>query len=136
MKDVPESVQKSLQRWSTLIAINVRNRMENFHSEHLSDAQMKELNPIIRNAIYESLHAIFLLKRGHNESQRLYGARNVSYWLLMAPSYWEQPRLPNDVAERLGELKLRELRKLPCPSSERSRREFEEFCVDDISVFD
>ena len=40
-----------------IIAMTVRNEMEDFHVKHLSDAQMKELNPIIRNAIYTTLYA-------------------------------------------------------------------------------
>ena len=39
------------------IAIVVRNAMEDFHVNNLSDAQMKELNPIIRNAIFTALHS-------------------------------------------------------------------------------
>jgi len=31
--------------------------MEDFHCRHLSDEQMAELNPIIRNAIYTALYA-------------------------------------------------------------------------------
>jgi hypothetical protein len=38
-----------------LIAAVVRNHMESFHCKYLSDAQMKELNPIIRNAIYTAI---------------------------------------------------------------------------------
>lgn len=37
------------------IAAYVRMHMEDFHHKHLSDEQMKELNPIIRNAIYTFL---------------------------------------------------------------------------------
>ena len=39
------------------VAIVVRNAMEDFHCEHLTDEQMKELNPIIRNAIYTAMYA-------------------------------------------------------------------------------
>ena len=39
------------------IAMVVRNEMENFHVKHLSDEQMKELNPIIRKAICTALYA-------------------------------------------------------------------------------
>jgi hypothetical protein len=38
-----------------IIAVVVRNSMEDFHCKYLSDAQMKELNPLIRNAIYTAL---------------------------------------------------------------------------------
>lgn len=30
---------------SFIVAMNIRNNMENSHSKHLSDEQMKELNP-------------------------------------------------------------------------------------------
>lgn len=33
------------------VAIVVRNALEDFHAKYLTDAQMAELNPIIRNAI-------------------------------------------------------------------------------------
>ncbi len=38
----------STVQMSMVIAMHIRNEMENFHSEHLSDEQMKKLNPIIR----------------------------------------------------------------------------------------
>jgi hypothetical protein len=45
--------EESLKAFSTYIAMCVRNAMENFHCAHLSDEQMSELNPIIRNAIIQ-----------------------------------------------------------------------------------
>lgn len=44
---------KNLQ--AKLIASYVRNNIENFHADYLSDDQMKELNKLIRNAIYTAL---------------------------------------------------------------------------------
>ena len=38
------------QALAMYIASVVRNAMEDFHGRHLSDEQMKELNPIVRNA--------------------------------------------------------------------------------------
>lgn len=35
-----------------IIAMHIRNEMENYHSEYLSDEQMKELNLIIRQSTY------------------------------------------------------------------------------------
>ena len=35
----------------------IRNAMEDFHCEHLTDDQMKDLNPIIRDAVCTALHA-------------------------------------------------------------------------------
>ena len=45
---------------SFIVAMNIRNAMEHFHSKHLSDEQMKELNPIIRQAIYDILNYLKL----------------------------------------------------------------------------
>lgn len=50
-----DSVKNDLNFRAKAIAAYVRYNMEDFHSEHLSNKQMKELNPIIRNAIYTFL---------------------------------------------------------------------------------
>lgn len=42
-------------RLAKSVAYYVRNGIENFHVKYLSDEQMKELNPLIRNAIYTFL---------------------------------------------------------------------------------
>jgi len=41
--------------FAKLLAAAVRNGIEGFHHKYLSDAQMKELNPLIRNALYTAL---------------------------------------------------------------------------------
>ena len=61
-----------------LIAAVVRNQMEEFHGKYLSDEQMEELNPIIRNAIYTALIHI----RDNPDAMRLYAHLHV-------PEYWE-----------------------------------------------
>lgn len=38
-----------------VIASYVRYNIEDFHCQHLSDKQMRELNPLIRNAVYTAL---------------------------------------------------------------------------------
>lgn len=40
------------QQHTMLVAMSVRNAMEDFHVANLSDEQMAELNPIIRQAIF------------------------------------------------------------------------------------
>ncbi|RKY10631.1 MAG: hypothetical protein DRP56_00520 [Planctomycetota bacterium] len=76
-----------MQAFSEYIAIVVRNAMEDFHCQHLSDAQMKELNPIIRNAIYTALYA-------HKASEKSEMSKHfVEYHLLSIPTYWEEPEL-------------------------------------------
>ena len=61
--------------------------MEDFHTKHLSDEQMKELNPIIRNAIYTALYAYY--KQEESSKAKEF----VSYNLSMVPEYWEEPEL-------------------------------------------
>ncbi len=72
-----------------VFSVIVRNAMENFHVKHLSDEQMKELNPIIRNAIVTALHM----------------SANISYddvkayfqfQKMLIPKYWEEPELLED----------------------------------------
>jgi hypothetical protein len=76
-----------MKEMSTFIAIVVRNAMEDFHVKHLSDAQMRELNPIIRSAVFTALHAA--RSRGRSETARGW----IDSQLQHIPPYWEQPEL-------------------------------------------
>ena len=77
----------SLRLEAKYIAITVRNAMEGFHVAHLSDQQMKELNPIIRNAVFTALHA--QANAEDNEGSRVY----VQFQGHLIPEYWEDPVL-------------------------------------------
>jgi hypothetical protein len=55
MKEEPFEKLTWRQKEALVVAMHVRNSMEDFHCEHLSDDQMKELNPIIREGILEGL---------------------------------------------------------------------------------
>jgi hypothetical protein len=68
-----------------IIAIVVRNNIEAFHHKYLSDDQMKQLNPLIRNAIYTALDA--LDNMGKSKAARSY----IDYHTSMIPKYWEEP---------------------------------------------
>ena len=72
------------------LASVVRNAMEDFHCRHLSDEQMKELNPIIRNAIYTALYA----RENYNRSLAAKGF--VDFSVRLIPDYWEEPTLADD----------------------------------------
>ncbi len=87
----PKTVQE-MKDYAKYIAIVVRNAMEDFHCKHLSDEQMKELNPIIRNAIYTGMYI--------HENQGKTDALNffVNYHRLSIPKYWEEPELLKGVA--------------------------------------
>jgi hypothetical protein len=87
MKAKQPQLEDGAKSMATLLAMIVRNAMENFHSEHLSDAQMRELNPIIRNAIATGLHAL-AHQADHDAVQRY-----IDYHLSQVPSYWEPPEL-------------------------------------------
>jgi len=83
----PPELTEETRTVATYISMVVRNAMEDFHCEHLSDGQMKELNPIIRNAIGTALHAF-------NNYQHVDAAKRfMDYNLRMVPSYWEPPTL-------------------------------------------
>jgi hypothetical protein len=91
----PESSDKAIQMTAMYMAMVVRNAMEDFHCKHLSDEQMKELNPIIRDAICSALYAYV-----HSETS-LAAQRFVQYHRDSIPSYWEPPRIyPSLKAER------------------------------------
>jgi len=72
------------------IAMAIRNAMEAFHIAHLTDEQMKALNPIIRNAVCTALHAV----RNYDRSS---AAREfVDFTTRTIPRYWERPVLLDD----------------------------------------
>ena len=73
-----------LKYLSKVIAMVVRNNMEEFHIDHLSDKQMKELNPLIRDGIYTALTMI------NEESDKYHSELR---WILRSiPEYWEDPK--------------------------------------------
>jgi hypothetical protein len=58
-----------------------------FHAKHPTDAQMREVNPIIRNAVFTALYAVLSMPR--SETARSWAELQSQY----IPSYWEQPQL-------------------------------------------
>jgi hypothetical protein len=87
-KDITPSTEA--QELAMYLASVVRNAMEDFHCRHLSDEQMKELNPIIRNAIYTALYA----RENYNRS--LAAQNFVDFSIRLIPDYWEEPTLTDD----------------------------------------
>ena len=84
---------KEDQKLASYIAMVVRNAMEDFHCEHLTDDEMKKLNPIIRNAICTALHAFNCYEQSDA------AARFVDFNLRMVPTYWEPPELLDNYLE-------------------------------------
>ena len=62
----------------------LRNSMEDFHVKHLSDVEMKELNMIVRQALYDIVSLI------EDESTPWRGL-DLNHLAAMVPDYWEIP---------------------------------------------
>ena len=135
MKDLPKNAKEALQTWAKVIAMHVRNEMEDFHCRHLSDEQMKELNPIIRKASYETLRQLYFLKKG-TKKQRLVAVQSIHHLFLLLPDYWEAPDLTEE--ERADEDRLAEMdltKRMALFGSERSGQAFVEFFQQQLDVF-
>jgi hypothetical protein len=76
---------QTAQDAAAVLAIIIRNAMEDFHVQHLTDEQMRELNPIIRNAIYTGLQA--LTHYDISEGSRSF----IDHHRRQIPGYWESP---------------------------------------------
>lgn len=86
--DMPDDEEvRSFQTYAKYIAMVVRNAMEDFHCQHLSDEQMKQLNPIIRNAIFTAIYGFMTSTRSEKAK------RYVEHMFRMIPAYWEEPQL-------------------------------------------
>ena len=95
MFDTPSDreIKEAMKIQSNFISIVIRNAMEDFHNKHLSDAQMKELNPLIRNAVYTALYSMQYYKDSFKAKEFM------SYQLGMIPDYWEEPELIEGIGE-------------------------------------
>jgi hypothetical protein len=136
MKDLPKKDKKALQEWSKVIAMNIRNQMEEFHCKHLNDDQMKELNPIIRKATYEVLRQLYFLKKG-TKKQRLVAVQQVHYLLMLLPKCWDAPDLTDEDRVHEEELAARKMTKrLVLFGKADSRQAFADFFQKHLGVFD
>ena len=72
------------QQYAMVLAMQVRNAMEDFHAEHLTDTQMNELNPIIRQALYDAVLMI-------NDNKDPNSVKDFEFLVSMIPDDWEIP---------------------------------------------
>lgn len=79
LSDLDFSLETDTNFMAKAMAAYVRLGMEDFHSHNLSDSQMKELNPIIRNSIYT-----FLKDYNDNKIMKISGILKLNL-----PNYWE-----------------------------------------------
>ena len=96
--EADQKIQDGMKYQSKYISIVIRNAMEDFHTKHLSDEQMKELNPLIRNAVYTALYTM----QYYEDSLRL--REFVGSQVEMIPGYWEEPELIGGVGEQVATL--------------------------------
>lgn len=67
------------QQRTMMLAMHIRNQLENFHCGNIPDTLMPELNSTIRYAIHEYLTDIERDKR------------KLAWLVAMTPNYWEIP---------------------------------------------
>ncbi len=67
------------QQIAMLLAMHLRNELENFHGEHVPDRFMPELNSTIRYAIHD-----FFVRVVESE-------RELDFLATRVPDYWEVP---------------------------------------------
>lgn len=79
--------QDAIKLQTNVIAHAVRDELEDFHVKYLTDVQMKELNPLIRNAIHNILFAMANVEK-HEECAKI-----VEWHIRAIPPYWETPVL-------------------------------------------
>jgi len=87
------TLSPATRQFAMYIAMVVRNALEDFHVAHLNDDQMKELNPIIRNAIATALHA------DEHFAVSAVAQAYVGFAVHLIPDYWEEPVLLQDFVE-------------------------------------
>ena len=81
------------QSYAKCVAMVVRNAMDDFHHKYLSDEQMKELNPIIRNAVYTASHTFDNMHQSEKAEQY------IMYHMSMIPPYWEDCEFLTDLSD-------------------------------------
>ena len=79
IESIKYTLENDLNVKAKVIAAYIRENIEPFHIKYLSDEQMKELNPLIRNAIYT-----FLKDEEDGDIMEI-----SAFCRTNLPSYWE-----------------------------------------------
>ena len=97
---ISPTVDESLQAWTKVIAISVRNELEDIHSQHISDELMPDLNRSVRRGIYLALRNLFLLTNPKETDDYVRAKVLLWFHLMMIPDYWEDTEMSaDDLAE-------------------------------------
>ncbi len=118
---------KRLATITKIIAMEIRNSMEDFHVKHLTDEQMQELNPIIRSAIFSALTLLKYAGDGTDLKRNQNALVGVSRLLMMVPKYWEEPTLNEDVQWALQS-------SIGAEIPEKERKRLTRFCRDYLGL--
>jgi hypothetical protein len=108
IKALMDNNEEVLKHFSKIIAHSVRNEIEQFHVDYLTDEQMKELNPLIRNGIYNILFAVA------NCDGSKFCADYIKWHSIAIPPYWEEPELDTYLQ---NEIKQKDKRKITFQSA-------------------
>jgi hypothetical protein len=94
------TADESLQAWTKVIAISVRNELEDIHSRHISDDLMPDLNRAVRRGIYLALRNLFILTNAKHTDDYVRAKVLLWFHLMSLPDYWEHTEMtPEDLAE-------------------------------------
>ena len=84
-----------LQELAQLCAMHVRNELEGIHAEddgRLPDSSMKEVNTLVRDAIYECLSMATEVRE--DPEKEAYRQEFLNFLKISIPHYWEAPKMP------------------------------------------
>ena len=99
----PPPLDKETMLRAMVLAMGVRNAMERLHGggieNSLTDAQMAQINPLVRNAIATGLHAE--KHYHHKRAARSY----LDFQQMLIPEYWEPAELLDSYV-KLFEMRL------------------------------
>jgi len=81
----------NITKITLIISKYIRDEIEDFHGKYLSDEQMKELNPIIRQALFNILTIFDISQTPETCDYKLAAQDLVNGLKQTLPDYWELP---------------------------------------------
>lgn len=89
--------QEAMKKIWMIIARVVRDELEDFHVNHLSEQLMPEMNQLVRKGVYNGLFALA------NYSTDEFSRNFVNLNIASLPDYWEEPELIPELADSLAQ---------------------------------
>lgn len=88
------------QQHAMIMAMYLRSAIEDFHAANLSDAQMKELNQLLRRALFNIITFLETEDLEHDSKAQAF----LEYLITGIPDYWEVPEQATYNDERGGDM--------------------------------